>query len=259
MNAKNYLCEERHEKGIAVVVINRPEALNALNSALIGELRRKMADLDADESVRVVVLTGTGRAFVAGADISAMSEMTPEEAHAFAQEGIELMSFMDKMGKPIIAAVNGYALGGGLELAMACDLRIAGDKAKLGLPEITLGVVPGYGGMQRLIQLAGYARAKAMVYTGAMIGADEALSFGLINKVVPTEEVLASAIALAGEIAAKGAVSIRMAKRAMQSGTGMAQDQAIEYDTLAFAHCFSHEDQKEGMKAFLEKRPPRFR
>ena len=244
---------------IATVTIDREEALNALNSDVLGELECAFFGIHMNDDVDVVVLTGAGRSFVAGADIAEMSVLSPIEAKAFAQKGQRVFDHIELMPKPVIAAVNGFALGGGTELAMSCDIRIASEKAKFGQPEVGLGVTPGFGGTQRLPRLVGRGDAKMLIYTGDIIGAEEALRIGLVQKVVPPEELMDTVMALAKNIAAKGQVSVRLSKEMVDRGMDVDLRAGLEIEAEGFALCFSTEDQTEGMSAFLEKRKPDFK
>ena len=246
--------------GIAQVTINRPKALNALNSQTITELQQVFNALEQDSSVEVIILTGSGeKSFVAGADISQMQEMNALEARDFARMGQGMLKVIENHSKPVIAAVNGFALGGGCELAMACDIRLASDNAKFGQPEVNLGVIPGFAGTQRLSRLIGKGRAKELVFTGDTIDASEAYRLGLVNKVVSQEQLLEAARKMAAKIAGKGPVAIRLSKEAIDKGLDMDLDRASAYEAELFALCFASADQKEGMLAFLEKRPADFR
>ena len=246
--------------GIATVTINRPKALNALNAETLLELQAVFAHLAEASDVGVVVLTGAGeKAFVAGADIAAMQPLDATTARHFARLGHEVLHAIEKGPKPVIAAVNGFALGGGCELAMACDLRFASDTAKFGQPEVNLGVIPGFGGTQRLARLVGKGRALELVLSGAMIDAAEAWLIGLVNRVVPQAELLGAARALAATILAKGPLVVRLAKEAVAAGLEMDLDRACAREADLFGLCFATADQKEGMAAFLEKRPARFK
>ena len=248
------------EQGLATVTINRPKALNALNPETINELRQAFTGLEQDATVQVVLLTGSGeKAFVAGADIAAMQEMTPIAARTFALEGQATMSIIENLSKPVIAVVNGFALGGGCELAMACDIRVAGEKAKFGQPEVGLGVIPGFAGTQRLARLIGKGRAKELVFTGDMVDAQEAWRLGLVNKVLPQDELLAAARKMASKIASQGPVAVRLSKEAINEGLEMDLDRASAFEADQFALCFTSADQMEGMQAFLEKRPADFK
>lgn len=247
------------EDGIATLTINRPKALNALNSTVLDEMSAAFDDLAADDDVQVVIVTGSGeKAFVAGADITQMRPMNAGEGKAFAEKGEGLFLKIDHFPKPVIAAVNGFALGGGCELAMACDIRLASEKAKIGQPEVNLGIIPGFGGTQRLPRLVGRGMAKLMIYTGDMIDAQEALRIGLVQKVTAPEELLGEAKAIAKRIMAKSPMAVRMAKLAINRGLEMDLDTAMQYEAFVFGTCFAGEDQEEGMGAFVEKRKPSF-
>lgn len=244
---------------VAVVTVNRPEALNALNSETNEALLSAVRELSADDGTRAVVLTGGGdKSFVAGADIAEMSSFTAEQARRFGRLGQVVMSGIETAPQPWIAAVNGFALGGGCELALACDIRLASENAKFGQPEINLGITPGYGGTQRLPRSVGEGWAKYLVLSGRPIRADEALRIGLIQAVFPKDELMAQAMKLAEELAGKSPLAMRYCKAAVNAGadTEIATGQVIEGDLFALA--FASEDQTEGMAAFLEKRPPKF-
>lgn len=256
MDYKNLLLEI--EEGVALLKVNRPPALNALNTDVLLELISAFQELDNNEKVRVIILSGEGKAFVAGADIKEMLPMNPVEARKHSETGHTLMNLMEKVEKPIIAAVKGFALGGGMELAMACDFIFASENAKFGQPEINLGLIPGFGGTQRLARLIGKARAKELIFTGGMISAQEAKELGIVNRIFSPEELLTEVKKVAALIASKGALSLRLVKSAIDAGynVGLKNGCAMERDS--FALCFSHPDQKEGMNAFLEKRKPTF-
>lgn len=258
MEFNNLLIEK--DGDIAIVTINRPKALNALNAETLSELGKAMDDLGQDDSVKVIILTGAGdKAFVAGADISFMQSMNAIEGRNFALLGQQVFSKIENLPKPVIAAINGFALGGGCELAMSCDIRIASEKGKFGQPEVNLGVIPGFAGTQRLPRLVGKGIAKELLYTGDMFGADVAFRIGLVNKVVPAAELLDSAKEMAKKIASKGAVAIRLCKEAVNEGLEMEVEKAFAHEANLFGLCFATEDQKEGMSAFLEKRAPQFK
>lgn len=239
---------------VAVVTINRPEAMNALNQEVIEELIDAFDTIDL-ENTRCVILTGTDRAFVAGADIAAMAPMSSEEAVEFAQFGHELMETVEYFPMPVIAAVNGYALGGGCELAMACDIRIASENAIFGQPEVGLGITPGFGGTQRLPRLIGsMSIAKELLYTGRNVRADEALRIGLVNAVYPQETLMDEALKIANRIAANAPIALENTKSSVNATMELGLEDGIELETDLFSECFDSEDQKEGMAAFLEKR-----
>lgn len=255
MEEYKYIRVEK-EGGIRLVTINRPEALNALNREVLGELKHLFSS--PGEDFEVVIITGEGRAFVAGADIAEMRSMDSVEATEFSRMGQEVFSLIESYPWPTIAAINGYALGGGLELALACDIRVASEKAKLGQPEVNLAVIPGFGGTQRLPRLIGPGRAFDLLYTGRMVGAEEALSMGLVNAVYPPEELLEGARKMAGEILKKGPEAIRTIKWLVRRGLDVPLEEGLIMERLAFGRLFSTADQKEGMGAFLEKREPKF-
>ena len=244
---------------VAVLTVTRPAVLNALNDATISELEGAVSRLAADDEVRAVILTGAGdKAFVAGADIRELAALTPVTAEALAARGHALCHAIARMGKPVIAAINGYALGGGCELAMACTLRIAADTAKLGQPEISLGLLPGYGGTQRLPRLVGAGRALEMMLTGASIDADEAWRIGLVNRVVPRDELLPRTLELAQRIAAQAPVAVRCILAAVREGLGMTLADGRAHEASLFGLAAATSDWNEGTRAFLEKRRPRF-
>lgn len=246
--------------GIATLTINRPKALNALNSSVLSELECALFELDLDDSVKVVVITGAGeKAFVAGADIKEMSDLSSFAAHAFMRAGQRVMLFIEKMKKPVIAAVNGFALGGGLELALACDFAYASEKAKLGLPEVGLGIMPGFGGTQNLARLIGPNKAKELIFTGKMITAQKALAWGIVNEVFAPEELMEKTLETAREIADKGTLGVRYGKDSIVSGLNMAKDDGFRYEASLIGVLFSTEDQREGMDAFVEKRKAEFK
>jgi enoyl-CoA hydratase len=247
---------------IATVTINRPDKLNALNSQVVAGLARTFGELtaaDDPEPVRVAILTGAGKAFVAGADIAEMAALTSVEAKRFADAGQRLCHLIESVPFVVIAAVNGFALGGGCELALACDFIYAAEGAKLGQPEVNLGVIPGFGGTQRLVRRVGIARARELVYTGDMITAEQALGMGLVNAVCPRDDLLARVQDVAQKIASRGPVAVAYAKRVMLHGETLDLASACELEAQAFAGLFGSEDQRGGMKAFLEKSKPVFR
>lgn len=247
------------EDNIAYVTMNREESLNALNSDTIKELDRVLDLIQEDDDVYLFILTGKGRAFVAGADILEMKDLNSEEARKFAEVGQRVFRKIELMEKPSIAAVNGFALGGGCELSMACDIRIASNKAKFGQPETGLGITPGFSGTNRLSRLVGLAKAKELIFTCDIIGADEALRLGLVNMVVEGEELLDKAKEMADKIASKGQFAIRYSKTAINRSfeTDIETGNLIEKDL--FGLCFATEDQIEGMTSFVEKRKPNFK
>jgi len=257
MEWKNLLLEK--EGNIGILSINRPEALNALNSFLLEELNMAIEAIQKDEDIHILILTGEGRAFVAGADISEMKDMNPTKARIFAEKGIELFRKIELMEKPVIAAVNGFALGGGCELAMCCDIRIASEKAKFGQPEVGLGITPGFGGTQRLSRLVGISRAKELIFTCDIINGDEAYRIGLANKVVPAEELISTAMEMANKILSKSQFAVRYSKTSINRGIEVDLDTGMAIEKDLFGLCFATEDQKEGMGAFLEKRTPDYK
>lgn len=247
------------DQGIGRLTIHRPEKLNALDRATIWEIDRCVAAAAADPGVGVVLVTGTGeKAFVAGADIQELSAQTPSGGDAYARSGQAVFDRLERLGKPSLAAINGYALGGGLELALACTFRIAAETAKVGLPETTLGIIPGYGGTQRLARLVGPGRALEMILTGEMIDAREAHRIGLVNRVVPAVELPGAAEALARTLLARGPVALRMAMQAVQQGLDMSLADGQRLEAALFGIICSTEDMREGTRAFLEKRKPAF-
>lgn len=246
--------------GIHTITIKRPRKLNALNRQTLQELYGAVIDASGDDKVRVVVITGSGdKAFVAGADITEIREQTPAEARRFSAFGQNLMSMIQSLDKPVIAAINGFALGGGMELALACHLRIASDNARLGLPEIKLGVMPGFGGTQRLVRLVGTTRALAMTLSGEPIKADEALSMGLINKVVPQDQLQDTVEGLAEPLAKAAPEAVRGILQATFQGSDVTLEAGLALETARFALCCATDDMKEGTTAFLEKRTPEFK
>ena len=242
---------------VAIVTIQRPDKLNALNAAVVEELTRAFSDLirvsEPGEEVRAAILTGAGKAFVAGADIAEMAAMSTTAAKRFADAGHRLGALIEEAPFPVLAAVNGFALGGGCELALACDFIYAAEGAKLGQPEVNLGITPGFGGTQRLLRRVGAARARELIYTGDMITAEQALSIGLVNAVFPAAELLLRARDTALKIASRGPLAVAAAKRVMLRGEGIDLTSANELEGQAFAALFGSEDQKAGMKAFVEK------
>lgn len=250
---------EHAEPGIYVLTVNRPQALNALNAAMLDELADAVARVAEDTAARVVLVTGAGdKAFVAGADIGAMQAMSALEAHAFSEKGQRVMHALEALPIPVIALVNGYALGGGCELAMGCDWIIASERATFGQPEVNLGIPPGFGGTQRLARLIGRARAMELITTGRQIKADEALRVGLANYIVPTEQLMAKGLEMARLIASKAPVAVRVCKRAVQRGLDLDLANGCVLETSLFAFAFGTADRKEGMTAFLEKRAAKF-
>src|SRR3989442_1023432 len=247
------------EGAVAIVTINRPKVLNALNARTLDELRRVVLDLEHDDGFRVVIVTGAGeKSFVAGADINELAVQTPTGGRELALTGQHVLDTIESMGKPVIAAINGYALGGGCELAMACTLRLAADTAKIGLPEVTLGILPGYAGTQRLARLVGKGKAMELVLTGAPIGADEAARIGLVNRVVPAAELMKEARALARQLADRAPIAVQYIISAINKGLEMPFEEACVFEATLFGLTASTSDMREGTRAFLEKRKPAF-
>ncbi|MBT9259276.1 MAG: enoyl-CoA hydratase/isomerase family protein [Clostridiales bacterium] len=255
--AEPLVLAEKLEGGVGLLRLNRPQVLNALNTALMKELAEKVREMEADPEIGCLVLMGNGRAFAAGADIQEMAEKSPVDMEL--SEPFSSWDAIYRCKKPIIAAVHGYALGGGLELAMMCDIIVAAEDAKLGQPEIKLGVIPGAGGTQRLPRAVGKAAAMEMVLTGEPISAERAFQLGLVSKVVAPEVLLEEALKLARSIAEKPRVAVRMAKEAILAAFETPLSEGLRFERRAFYFLFASEDQKEGMKAFMERRPPRFK
>ena len=244
---------------IARITFNRPNVLNALNRKTMDELGDCLKKVRADDDIRVLILTGAGeKAFVAGADINELSQQTPVNGREFTLYGQEIFHRLETLGKPVIAAINGFALGGGCELALACTLRVAGRNAKLGQPEVKLGLMPGYGGTQRLPRLCGKGVAHELLLTGEMISADEALRVGLVNRVVEPGEVLTTAEAIAKKIIANAPLAVKYALEAVERGMEMPQEQGLFLEATLFGLCCATQDMREGTRAFLEKRSPKF-
>ncbi|MCA9514128.1 MAG: enoyl-CoA hydratase/isomerase family protein [Myxococcales bacterium] len=250
---------ERDDDGVVVLTVNRPAVMNALDRKTLSELHRAFLDFRHDQRARVLILTGAGeKAFVAGADIAYMSGIDQEEAEDFARLGQNLTIAIESVPKAVIAAVNGYALGGGCELAMACDFILASDNARFGQPEVNLGLIPGFGGTQRLARIVGRAVAKQMIYTGEIIKAARALDIGLANAVYPQAELLSGARGIARTIASKGPLAVGAAKRALNRGYDLALEVGLEFESMLFGSMFKTDDMREGTKAFLDKRDARF-
>ncbi len=247
-------------EGIATITFNRPKALNALNNALLDEFSDALEKINEDEEIRVLVLTGSGeKAFVAGADITELATFGPLQAKIFAKKGQSVIGKLQSLSIPAIAAVNGFALGGGSEMALACDFIYASENATFGLPEINLGIIPGFGGTQRLPRLIGASLAKEMIFTGKMVPAPEAREYGLVNKICAPDQLMDEAMKTARTIAAKGRVSLRAAKQAVNGGLNADLHTGLDIECDAFALCMASEDAKEGTTAFLEKRKADFR
>ena len=257
LNLANVLYEKRN--GIAYVTVNRPKVLNALNSPTWKDLRTAFEDARDDATVRGVILTGAGnKAFVAGADIGELAQATGFDAEQSSRFGQEVLDLIENLGKPVIAAVNGFALGGGCETAMACTVRLAVDTARFGQPEVTLGLVPGGGGTQRLPRLVGKGRALQLILSGEMISAQEAFRIGLVNEIVPAAELIARAEAILKKIAANAPIAVKFALEATNKGMEMSQSEGLLLEASYFGLCAATEDKKEGTSAFLEKRAPQF-
>jgi len=248
------------EDGIATLTFNRPKALNALNGALIDELAQALDETDQNEDIRVLILTGAGeKSFVAGADITELTTFGPLQAKAFAQKGQAIINKIQTLAIPVIAAVNGFALGGGNEMALVCDFIYASENAKFGLPEINLGLIPGFGGTQRLPRLIGANLAKEMIFTGKIISATEAREIGMVNKVFAPEVLMEETLKTARDIAGKGKVSLRAAKQSVNRGLNVDLATGLDIEGESFALCMASEDAKEGTTAFLEKRKAVFK
>ena len=246
------------EENIGILTLSRPKALNALSTELFLELNRAVEIISKDETIHVLIITGEGKAFVAGADIAEMKDFDTIKGLSYGELGAEVLKNIERLKIPTIAAVNGFALGGGCVLATSCDLRIASDSAKFGLPETGLGITVGFSGV-RVSRLAGLAKARELIYTGDIIPASEAERIGLVNKVVPAEQLMSAAMETAKKIASKAQLAIRYSKMAINKGIETDIDTAIAFENQVFALCFATEDQKEGMAAFVEKRPPDFK
>jgi enoyl-CoA hydratase len=257
MSFDNLLLER--DGAVAVLTLNRPQVLNALNSPTLDELSRALQLLRHDEEVRAVIVTGAGRAFAAGADISELAALDAATAAEYARRGQRAFDLVEQLGKPVIAAVNGYALGGGCELAMACTLRVAADTARFGQPEIDLGLIPGYGGTQRLLRLVGKSTALDLFLTGRHVDADEALRVGLVNRVVPGAGLLAAARELAASLASKAPVAVRFVLDAVDRGLDAPREAAQQFEASLFGLLTATADMHEGTSAFLAKRRPVFR
>jgi enoyl-CoA hydratase len=257
MSYENILYEVRD--GIAFITFNRPKVLNALNRQTMSELGQALAAAKADVQVRALILTGSGeKAFIAGADINELAQRTPVDGKEFSLVGQAVIHMLETMGKPSIAAINGFALGGGCELALACSIRIASRTARLGQPEVKLGILPGYGGTQRLARLCGKGAAHELVLTGEMISAEEAQRIGLVNRVYEPAELLPAAEAMAKKIAANAPLAVQYAMEAIEHGVEMPQEEGLFLEATLFGLCCATEDMREGTKAFLEKRPAQF-
>lgn len=255
----NQFVKVSKSEGVAVVTVSNPP-VNALNAQTIAELEAAFKDIDSDATVRAVVVTGAGqKAFIAGADITQFPSLQHSEAEKLALRGQAVLDFIESQPKPVIAALNGFTLGGGCELAMACDLRLASETAKLGQPEINLGIIPGYGGTQRLTRLVGKTKAKELVFLGEMISAQEACEIGLVNKVVAPDQLMDTAMTWAKKLAAKAPLTLGLAKKAIDQGFELNQRAALDLEAKTFGETFLTEDVREGVTAFLEKRPAVFK
>ena len=258
MAYENLLYEKREK--IGTITFNRPKVLNALNRKTMEELGEILASAYDDGEVRVLILTGAGdKAFIAGADINELAQRTPVDGKEFSRFGQEVLHRLETLGKPSIAAINGYALGGGCELALACTMRIASKTAKLGQPEVKLGIIPGYGGSQRLARLCGKGAAHELCLAGEMISAEEALRIGLVNRVVDPAELIPTAEAIAKKIAANAPLAVKFAMEAIEHGMEMPQEEGLFLEATLFGLCCATEDMREGTRAFLEKRPAQFK
>lgn len=258
MNYQNLLLEIKDQT--AIVTINRPDKLNALNAKTINEIEDVFTELSKNSDVFVVVLTGSGeKAFVAGADIAELNKLDVLSAKEFSERGNSVFKIIDNFDKPVIAAVNGFALGGGCELALACDIRFASEHAKFGQPEVNIGVIPGYGGTQRLARAVNSARAIEYILTGDMINAEEAFRIGLVNRVFPQDELISKTLEFTGKISSKGQQAIRQALKGVRATHQMSLEQGLKYEASLFALTCGTEDFKEGTAAFLEKRKPDFK
>lgn len=247
------------EGNIGVLSINRPDALNSLNSKLLDELSVAIESIEKDEDIYVLIITGEGKAFIAGADIGEMKNFNYDEARTFAEKGMNLFRKIELLRIPTIAAINGFALGGGCELCLSCDIRIASERAKFGQPEVGLGITPGFAGTQRLARLVGGAIAKELIFTGDIIDTKRAEKIGLVNKVVPPDYLMSEAFNIASRIVSRGQIAVRYSKEAINKGLETDIESGMEIEKEYFAKCFNTEDQKEGMTAFLERRTPNFK
>lgn len=254
-----FISYEREPNNIGVLTINRPNVLNALNWDTLGELREFLEDVLPKEELKALIFTGAGdKAFIAGADIAQMNEMKERDFQDYVDYAHRVYELIENEPCPSIAAINGYALGGGCELALACDIRIASEKARLGFPEVKLGIFPGWGGTQRVTRVLGLGKTKELVFTGEMVNAEEALRIGLVERVVPHAEIMNEAKKLAGEIAKRGPIAVRLSKTAINAGSEMDLQKALLLEKTLVSLCFDSQDRVEGMKAFLEKREPTF-
>ena len=258
MKRYNTIIVEKKE-GIGYLTLNRPEVFNAISQELIDEVRDALAMIDKDEEIRVLIITGAGKGFQAGADIKELSKMGPIDILRWNEGVVRINAALEKLRQPVIAAINGLAMGGGLELAISCSLRIIAEGAKLALPEVKLGIIPGTGGTQRLPRLIGKGRAYELLLTGKAIDAEEAYRIGLVNKVVPKGDAVKAAEEMAGKIMENGPIAIELCKDAVEIGMDLPIEQAVQYSQKNCITCFSTEDMKEGTSAFIEKRKPNFK
>ncbi len=254
---KNILFEAK--EGIGYVTMNRPKALNALNTEVVAELDDLFTAIELDEEVKIVIITGAGRAFIGGADIAYMGALDGLKGREFVMQGQAVMDKIENLSKPVIAAINGFSLGGGNELAMACDIRIASEAAKFSQPEVNLGIIPGYGGTQRLPRLVGKGIAKKLILTAEFIGAEEAFKIGLVDEVVAADDLMARAEEMAKTIMSKAPIAVKMAIAAINNGMNTDLRTGVQFEAEAFQITFNSEDRVEGMAAFLEKRPAEFK
>lgn len=256
MDYKNIIYEKK--EGIAYIKINRPKALNALNTETITELDKAVTEIENDNNVKIAIITGEGKAFAAGADISAMKDMNTKEGLKYSKTGHDVCRHIEKVRKPFIAAINGYAFGGGFELTLACDIRFASTKAKFSLPEVGLGIMPGYGGTQRLPRIIGETKAKELIFSAGIISAEEALNLGVLNKVTEPDKLIEEAEAFANILLSKSLLAMGFAKDSINRGRDMEMDSAANLENIYVGICFSTYDLHEGMSAFIEKRDPKF-
>ncbi|MDD4685240.1 MAG: enoyl-CoA hydratase-related protein [Bacteroidales bacterium] len=246
------------ENRVAILSINKIETLNSLNIELLNEIYTILENVESDSSIDILIITGIGKSFIAGADIKEMSAFTQEEALEFGKLGWKVFDKIENLGKVVIAAVNGYAIGGGCELTLACDIRIASEKAVFSQPELSLGIIPGFSGTQRLPKIVGMAKAKELIFTGDRINAEEALKIGLVNKVVSVDNLINECLDISNRIVLKSQFAIKNAKKSINQGYEESIEIGRDIETNLFSECFEHPDQKEGMGAFIEKRNPKF-
>ena len=260
MSSENQNIKTENKDGILIVTVDRPKVLNALNAQTVEEIYETFSSARKDDAVKAVIVTGSGdKAFVAGADINELAQKTPITGKETSERGQLIFSFIERFPKPVIAAINGFALGGGCELALACHIRIASEKAQLGLPEVTLGIIPGYGGTQRMARLLGKGKALELICTGERVGAAEAERIGLVNKVVPPDQLMSAAEEMARKITSRGPLAVRAAIEAVMSGSEMPFEEGQFLEATLFGLLCASEDTKEGMAAFIEKRQANFK